>query len=99
MSYRIRFTRAARDDLLRLQDFLRKRDPEAARLARVAIGKGIDLLADFPFTCRKAMPDNPFLRELVIQFGVAGYVALFEIEDRETVTVLAVRHQREEDYH
>jgi plasmid stabilization system protein ParE len=99
VSYRIRFTRAARDDLLRLQDFLRKRDPEAARLARVAIGKGIDLLADFPFTCRKAMPDNPFLRELVIQFGVAGYVALFEIEDRETVTVLAVRHQREEDYH
>jgi plasmid stabilization system protein ParE len=99
VSYRIRFTRAARDDLLRLQDFLRKRDPEAAMRARVAIGKGIDLLADFPFTCRKAMPDNPFLRELVIQFGAAGYVALFEIEDRDTVTVLAVRHQREEDYH
>jgi len=25
-------------------------------------------------------------------------VALFEIEDRRTVTVLAVRHQREDDY-
>jgi plasmid stabilization system protein ParE len=39
------------------------------------------------------------LRELVISFGGAGYVALFEIEDNETVTVLAVRHQREDDYH
>lgn len=99
MSYRIRFTRAARDDLLRLQDFLRKRDPEAARRARAAIGKGIDMLADFPFTCRKATPDNPFLRELVVQFGAGGYVALFEIESEETVTVLAVRHQREEDFY
>jgi hypothetical protein len=26
-------------------------------------------------------------------------VALFEIEDPRTVTILAVRHQREEDYH
>jgi len=34
----------------------------------------------------------------VIPFGSAGYVALFEIEDRSQVTILAVRHQREEDY-
>jgi hypothetical protein len=26
-------------------------------------------------------------------------VVLSEIEDNETVTILAVRHQREEDYH
>jgi len=42
---------------------------------------------------------SPFLRELVIPFGGAGYVALFEVEDQRTVTVLAVRHQREDDYH
>ena len=29
----------------------------------------------------------------------AGYVALFEIEGPSTVTILAVRHQREDDYH
>jgi hypothetical protein len=34
-----------------------------------------------------------------LPFGGSGYVALFEIENRETVTLLAVRHQREEDYH
>jgi hypothetical protein len=39
------------------------------------------------------------LRELLIPFGHSGYVALFEIEDASTVTVLAVRHLREDDYH
>jgi hypothetical protein len=29
----------------------------------------------------------------------SGYVALFEIEDAATVTILAVRHQLEDDYH
>lgn len=99
MSYRIRFTRAAKEDLLRLYEFLLERDSEAANRAREAIGKGIDLLRDFPFTCRKATSDSPFLRELVIHFGATGYVALFEIEDGETVTILAVRHQREDDFH
>jgi plasmid stabilization system protein ParE len=56
-------------------------------------------LGDFPFSCRKAPPENPFLRELIIPFGSAGYVLLFEIGDAESVTILAVRHQREDDYH
>ena len=30
---------------------------------------------------------------------VRGYVALFEIEDRYTVTSLAIRHRWEDDYH
>lgn len=36
---------------------------------------------------------------VVAKFGASGYVALFEIEDAKTVTVLAVRHQREDDYY
>lgn len=98
MSYRVRYTEAAREDLRRLYGFLLESDLKAARRALDAIGKGTALLQDFPFTCRKAVAGNPFLRELVIPFGAAGYVALFEIEDSETVTVLAIRHQREEDY-
>jgi plasmid stabilization system protein ParE len=81
-----------------LYDFLLRKDPRAARGALEAIEKSIAVLRDFPFTCRKATPDGPFLRELVIAFGGGGYVALFEIEDEKTVTVLAVRHQREDDY-
>lgn len=45
------------------------------------------------------MTGNPFLRELIIPFGAAGYVALFEIENEQIVTVLAIRHEREDDYH
>ena len=99
MSYRVRYTRAAREDLLRLYGFLLQHDLQAARRAHDKIRKGTDLLKDFPFTCRKVDSDNPFIRELLIPFGGAGYVVLFEIEDDETVTILAVRHQREDDYH
>ena len=96
--YRIRFTPEAEDDLLRLYDFLLEKDVTAAERALDAIKEAMELLCFSPFSCRKALPDNPFLRELVIPFGSAGYVALFEIESGSTVSILAVRHQREDDY-
>jgi plasmid stabilization system protein ParE len=98
VSFRVRYTKKARDDLQRLYRSLLERDPTAARRARDKIAKGAELLRHFPFTCRKASPESPFLRELLIPFGRAGYVMLFEIEDAATVTILAVRHQREDDY-
>ena len=96
--YRIRFTPEAEDDLLRLYDFLLEKDVAAAEHALAAIKEAIGLLRFSPFSCRKALPDNSFLRELIIPFGSGGYVALFEIEPSSTVDILAVRHQREEDY-
>jgi mRNA-degrading endonuclease RelE of RelBE toxin-antitoxin system len=36
---------------------------------------------------------------MLIPFGASGYVALYEIDNEETVTILATRHQREDDYH
>ena len=98
MSYTVRFTPAAARDLQCLFDFLAQRDARAAGRARTAIAKGIEFLRTFPFSCRKASPEHPLLRELIISFGANGYVALFDIEDKQTVTVLAVRHQREEDF-
>lgn len=97
--YKVRLTRDAELDLLRMYDFLLEKDLDAAERALEAIDEATRLLAFSPFSCRKVMRHNPFLRELVIPFGAAGYVALFEIEDDRTVTILAVRHQREEDYH
>lgn len=98
MTYQIRFTETARADIKRLYAFLLERDVQAAKHALDAIKKAMQLLDAFPFTCRKAVTDNPFLRELVISFGANGYVALFEIEENEIVTILAIRHQREDDY-
>lgn len=71
----------------------------AAEQALNAIRHGSGLLETSPFSCRKAVTDNAFLRELIIAFGVSGYVALFEIDDAKTVTVLAVRRPREDDCH
>ncbi|KVN11146.1 plasmid stabilization protein [Burkholderia sp. MSMB1552] len=86
----------------RLYGFIADRedaDVELAARALAAITTGIATLESSPFTCRKAHPSMPFLRELLIQFGASGYVALFEIDDDRTVTILAARHQRESDYH
>ncbi|WOD13922.1 type II toxin-antitoxin system RelE/ParE family toxin [Paraburkholderia kirstenboschensis] len=98
MTYRVRYSGGARSDLLRLYEFLLDRDVVLAERAVEALRKSTDVLEQFPFTCRKADADNPFLRELIVPFGSSGYVVLFEIEDAATVTILAVRHQREADY-
>ena len=98
MTYQVRFTPRARADLRRLYAFFVERDLNAAERALQAITKAVKLLEEFPFTCRKAKSDNPLFREFVIPFGQSGYVALFEIES-EFVTILAVRHQREDDFY
>ena len=98
MSFTVRYTKAAREDLRELYAYQLRHSLQSARRARDTIAKGTELLKEFPFTCRKADPGNPFLRELVIPFGGAGCVALFNIDDKTTVTILAVRHQREDDY-
>ncbi|MGJ7529469.1 type II toxin-antitoxin system RelE/ParE family toxin [Variovorax sp. EL159] len=104
MSYTVRFTQQAAEDLERLYDFVLERelarggDLELASRALDAIEHGIATLGFSPFTCRKA-GDSPFIRELVIPFGGSGYVALFEIEANDSIVVAAVRHQREDDYH
>lgn len=105
MSYTVRFSRGASDDLERLYDFLLERELESATTdlelperALAALREGLRLLERFPFTCRKAQV-SPFLRELIIPFGHTGYVVLFEVVDRQTVEVAAVRHLLEDDYH
>ena len=102
MTFQVRFTQEAQADLERLYDFVLARadgDWTIAERALQAIRNGITVLELSPFSCRKAAAGNALLRELVISFGAAGYVALFEIDNASTVTVLAVRHQREDDFH
>ncbi len=105
MSFRVRLTREAADDLERLFDFVLQRelarddgDLALAEQTIAAIRAGFETLRTSPFTCRKA-GKSAFLRELITPFGRSGHVALLEIESATDVVVVAVRHQLEDDYH
>lgn len=93
----LRFAPGADDDLIRLYEFLTEKDLDAAEQALATIRRALLGAADFPFSCRRA-GNVGRLRECVIPFGRAGYVAAFEIAS-DHILVLAVRHQREDDYH
>ena len=102
--YSVTLLEEAVADLQRLEDFAIERelaseapDWSTPQRALDAISEGMRLLSWSPFTCRKAELGNGRSRELVVPFGSAGYVLLFEIVGNDVV-VGAVRHQREEDY-
>ena len=104
MSFVVELSPSAQLDLERLFEFLLDRcetseDLDRAQAAIDAIrATAQHRLAITPFSFRKAA-QNPAQRELISPFGGTGYVALFEIVSASKVVVLAVRHQREEDYH
>lgn len=94
------FAPAALLDLQRLREFLRPKNPAAAKRAAAAIIAAIQLLARHPQIGRPVeeiegieTTGTPH-RELPIDFGDSGYVALYGLEG-EFVTVLAIRHQKE----
>ncbi|QKK16135.1 type II toxin-antitoxin system RelE/ParE family toxin [Rhizobium indicum] len=99
MIFELTYTQTFYEDLDRLADFLIERDPDLAERAINAIQKALMILQDFPLMARRASADDPLLRELVVPFGSAGYVILFKLMSETSVIILAVRHQREEDYH
>lgn len=82
----------------RLFAFFAERDLAAAERARVAIAKALEFLRDFPFACRKLADESTFMRDMVVEFGQVGYVLLFEIDAACQATVLAARHQGEDDF-
>ncbi|WP_031404686.1 type II toxin-antitoxin system RelE/ParE family toxin [Thiomonas sp. FB-Cd] len=104
MSFDVQLTPTAESDLERLVDCLLDRaetteDLDRAQAAIDAIRAVMQQqLALTPYSFRKAA-QSPAQRELIIPFGGTGYVALYEIVSPSKVAVLAVRHQREEDYY
>lgn len=102
MSFSVRLTRGALEDLQRIEEFLvelalQHGDYDLPLRAVDATLREMRILESNPYTCRKA-GSNPLERELVIPFGASGYVALFEIISDHEVAVSALRHQREDDY-
>ena len=91
-------TESAGQGLERCRRFLASKSPEAARRAAKAIEQQFLLLETTPASGRP-FPERPEWRELIIEFGDSGYVALYRHEPADdTVVVLAFRHQKEAGY-
>jgi plasmid stabilization system protein ParE len=99
MTRTLRYSRQFFDDFERYYSYLAELDIGLAERCYEAIFKTMRVLEDFPFVGRKAIEDDALARELLVPFGSSGYVILYDINNDHTVTILAIRHQREDDYH
>lgn len=84
-------------DVQRLYRFLANQNAHAASRAVKAIRKSVKVLALQPGIGRPAEDMTPEFREWLIDFGHSGYVTLYRYEG-DSVTILAVRHQKEVGY-
>jgi len=95
---RLIITEGAAFSLQRCRAFLAEKSPQAASRAGQTIAARLLALEITPDMGRP-FDMEPALRELIISFGDAGYVALYRHEPTEdAVYVLAFRHQREAGY-
>jgi plasmid stabilization system protein ParE len=81
-------------DLQRLRDFLRPKNPLAAKRAADAIIKAVQLLGYQPQIGRPVENMPGEYRELLIDFGDSGYVTRYHL-NADVITILAIHHQRE----
>jgi plasmid stabilization system protein ParE len=95
---RLVFAARASRGIERCRRFLAERNKLAAERAARAIAYHLERLQEHPEIGRP-FPDAPEMRELVIPFGDSGYVALYRYDRaKDSIVVLAFRHQREAGY-
>jgi len=95
---RVIITEGAALGLEHCRQFLAEKNPQAAKRAGQAIERQFKQLETSP-NIGRPLSDLPELRELIIEFGDSGYVALYRFQqDIDTVYLLAFRHQKEAGY-
>ncbi|MGO8759984.1 MAG: type II toxin-antitoxin system RelE/ParE family toxin [Terracidiphilus sp.] len=94
---RLRWSRAARLDVIRLYKFLASKDRDAAARAVQAIHDGVRVLGRHPAIGCPADEMPPEFREWIVDFGQGCYVLLYRFDGKEAV-ILAIRHGREAGY-
>lgn len=82
-------------DLERLRVFLREKNPEASKNAVKAIKETFRKIGQTPEIYRP-VPNMPYHREAVIDFGGSGYLARFYYKPSGDVLILRVWHQLED---
>ena len=94
---RVRWSQAALRDVVRLNDFLASKSPDAGRRALQTIRRGVKALTTHPEIGRPVEGMLPEFREWIIEFGQGAYVALYHFDEKQVV-ILAIRHGREAGY-
>ena len=84
------YTNNAINDLGRLREFLRSKNPLAAERAAQAIREGIAILGFQPQMGRP-------IEDMPVDFRDSGYLARYYFTD-DTVIILAIRHQKELEF-
>lgn len=97
MPYIVNWTENASQGLERAYLFLAEKNEDAAKAALITIREKALLLEQFPNAGRPAEDFEPEYRELLIPFGGAGYILIYEVIG-DSVYVLAVKHQKEAGY-
>lgn len=93
---RLIITDQAQQGLEMCRQFLTDKNPLAAQKAARAISEQFSLLLTQPHMGRP-YADTPELRELLIPFGAAGYIALYRLDGADII-ILAFRHMKEAGY-
>jgi plasmid stabilization system protein ParE len=93
---RLKWSKNAQRDVIRLHDFLFPKSRAAAKRAIKAIRQGVKILASHPEIGRPVDELPPEFREWVIEFGQGAYVVLYRFHGKEVL--LAIRHGREAGY-
>jgi plasmid stabilization system protein ParE len=94
---RLKWSKNAQRDVIRLHDFLLPKSRSAAKRAIKAMREGVKILSNHPEIGRPVDELPPEFREWVIEFGQGAYVVLYRFDGKEVV-LLAIRHGREAGY-
>jgi plasmid stabilization system protein ParE len=84
---------AARDDVVRLRQFIELHNPEAAKRAAETLKKAASLLLTYPGFGKRLEGRQD--RELFVPFGKRGYVMRYRL-DGETIVILRIWHALED---
>ncbi len=90
---RLKYTKEALQDLIRLKEFIEAKNPDAAQKTPSELVSGIEGLTEFPKMGLevKEAPDPDIMRDIYISDYHVRYLAL-----EETIYILRIWHQKED---
>jgi plasmid stabilization system protein ParE len=90
----ILFSSDALSDMVRVRDFLRARNPDAAKRALATIWEALERLEKFTNLGRPT--DDADIRQITVPFGGSGYIVRYSVLPEDgSLLILRLWHGRE----